>query len=217
MSAKMIILIIGSILCVIFFLLIFPFTSQSVSGAIGMKESLNTYVIGLLETLLGRDFVKSVGEDVVTSIVSGGFLSALGLLLRVIGLLRKEESLKREDLVEVIGQVMAEKMPELPSLRDFTTKLSGKYAIVCPYCEAWNNEWVKVCQRCGKKIKIKGIPPARIPLPDIFNQLREYYRDMWGKYAERKLNDDLIRLGVSPEESILSLVEVIKSKRVAAA
>ena len=71
--------------------------------------------------------------------------------------------------------------------------------------------------RCGENVRVKGVTPAKIPLNEVFGQLVSYYNKMWGRYAERKLNEDLIRLGVSPEESILTLAEKIKSRVAAAA
>lgn len=199
------------------FVLIFPFTSEGAAKAVGMGKGLNEYLGELLNTLLPGG-TSEVINDTVASILSGGVISALYYILKILGLLRKEEALKRQDLVEVLGQVMAERQaPSLPTLREFMEGLYEKYAVVCPHCEAWNASWARVCMRCGENVRVKGVTPAKIPLNEVFGQLVSYYNEMWGRYAERKLNEDLIRLGVSPEESILTLAEKIKSRVAAAA
>ena len=213
----MVLLAAGVFICLLLFVMIFPFTSEEVSEAIGMEQGLKEYLGEILNKILPGGTTDMI-NDTVAGVLSGGVLSALYYILKIIGLLKKEEALKKQDLVEVLGQVMAERQePGLPTLREFLGELSGKYAVVCPHCEAWNYSRARICMRCKENIRVKGVTPARIPLKEVFSQLVDYYNQMWGKYAEKKLNDDLIRAGVSPEESILALAEKIKSRVAVAA
>ncbi len=205
MSARKAVLITCIIGCLFASLFLFSFTSEFLTGFFGLKKGVNDYIKDIFN-------LSDLWADTFSNVLASGVLSSIYYLLKILGLLRREESLKKEDLVEVIDKFMGEKTPELKSLEEFKTKLTGKYAVVCPYCEAWNTGSSGRCVNCGRPVAVRGIPPIKIPLPEVFDMLQGYYDEAWGKYSKRKLNDDLLRMGISPEEAVLKLRNTIRSR-----
>ena len=175
-------------------------------------------ILGLLEGFLGLFGLQLSGlkTEIWVNIIGGigatFVIYILTLVLRGFGFFREKKPLQREDVVEVVDKVFEERMCDLPSLTEFSNRLAGKNAVVCPRCEAWNLEATSICRGCKSAIYFRGASPAKVPLLEVFEQLREYYSGVWGKYSDTKLNNDLIGLGISPEESVLTLAEVIKKK-----